>query len=103
MDLLYVAGSVIQIFHERSKIVDLSLGHTVQRCKFFTKDPELWTLLCTAGSEVQVSLLNFKVVNFDKNIPALLRSRISHISVWNSLFPRQVLRSPGGRYRLRMG
>ena len=84
MDLLYVAGSEIQIFHERSKIVDLSLGHTVQRCKFFTKDPELWTLLCTAGSEVQVSLLNFKVVNFDcgvvkiqggnappdKNIPA---------------------------------
>ena len=65
MDLLYVAGSEIQIFHERSKIVDLSLGHTVQRCKFFTKDPELWTLLCTAGSEVQVSLLNFKVVNFD--------------------------------------
>ena len=42
----------------------LSLGHTVQRCTFFTKDPELWTLLCTAGSEVQVSLLNFKVVNF---------------------------------------
>ena len=65
VDLLYVAGSEIQIFHERSKIVDMSLGHTVQRCKFFTEDPELWTLLCTAGSEVQVSLLNFKVVNFD--------------------------------------
>ena len=55
MDLLYVAGSEIQIFHERSKIVDLSLGHTVERCKFFTKDPELWTLLCTTGSKVQVS------------------------------------------------
>ena len=63
MDLLYVAGS--EISGPSSKIVDLSLGHTVQRCKFFTKYPELWTLLCTAGSEVQVSLLNFKVVNFD--------------------------------------
>ena len=74
MDLLYVAGPEIQIFHEKSKIVDLSLGHTVQRCKFFTKDPELWTLLCTAGSEVQVSLLNFKVANFDcikGNIPRI--------------------------------
>ena len=40
VDLLYVAGSEIQIFHERSKIVDLSLGHMVQRCKFVTKDPE---------------------------------------------------------------
>ena len=73
MDLLYVAGSEIQIFHERSKIVDLSLGHTVQRCKCFTKDPELWALLCTAGSEVQVSLLNFKVVNFDCIKPRALR------------------------------
>ena len=72
MGLLHVAGSEIQIFHERSKIVALSLGHTVQRCKFFTKDPELWTL-CTAGSEVQVSLLNFKVVNFDCIKPRALR------------------------------
>ena len=73
MDLLYVAGSEIQIFHERSKIVDLSLGHMVQRCKFCTKDLELWTLLCTAGSEVQVSLLNFKFVNFDCIKPRALR------------------------------
>ena len=68
MDLLYIAGSEIQIFHERSKIVDLSLGHTVQGCKFFTKDPELWTC-----PQVQVSLLNFKVVNFDCIKPRALR------------------------------
>ena len=37
-------GSEVQIFHERSRTVDL---------------------VAPAGSEVQVSLLNFKVVNFD--------------------------------------
>ena len=31
----------------------MSLG---QRCKFFMKDPELWTLLCTAGSEAVADL-----------------------------------------------
>ena len=59
---------------------DLSLGHTVQRCKFFTKDPELSTLLCTAGSEVQVSLLNFKVVNFDCVPFVSLSERCSYAS-----------------------
>ena len=41
-------GSEVQIFHERSRTVDL-------------------------GSEVQVSLLNFKVVNFDCIKPRALR------------------------------
>ena len=70
MDLLYVAGSEIQIFHERSKIVDRSVfrahGSEVQIFHERSRTVDL-------GSEVQVSLLNFKVVNFDCIKPRALR------------------------------
>ena len=56
-------GLDLQIFNKTSTIVDL----------FGKPLGQLWTLLCTTGSEVQVSLLNFKVVNFDCIKPRALR------------------------------
>ena len=74
MDLLYVAGSEIQIFHERSKIVALYVfrahGSEVQ---IFHERSRTVDLFVHRWSEVQVSLLNFKVVNFDCIKPRALR------------------------------
>ena len=41
-------GSEVQIFHKRSKIVDLSLRRVVEKSRYFTNDPELWTFLYAA-------------------------------------------------------